>query len=139
MKIIREKSVVSDLRMRKALLAAGLLLVLVTLFLVPPEDYPFFTCGFHALTGHSCLTCGMTRSLHAISHGELIASLRYHMMGPVIFFGVLLFSLVLSVEAMTGKRIILPASRKNTKHMLLLLAIIWLVYWGTRLTTEFVS
>ena len=137
MNIINENVISRDLRVRKLLLASGLLLVLAVLFLMPPENTPFAACGFHALTGHSCLTCGMTRSLHAMSHGQLIASLRYHMMGPVIFVGVFLFSLTLLVEGMMGKRIRLAQGKRYTKQTAWLFAIVWLVYWGARLIVEF--
>lgn len=32
---------------------------------------PFPPCLFHALTGHYCIGCGMTRALHALVHGDL--------------------------------------------------------------------
>lgn len=139
MKIGWHSNLPRSARVIKALMAAGMILGVALLFLVPPENLPFTPCEFQSLTGHSCLTCGMTRSLHAITHGELITSLRYHLMGPVIFTGVFLFFIVLSVEAVKGRRIELSVRRKSTKQLVLMFAIVWLVYWGARLITEVVT
>ena len=126
-------------RVIKALVAAGVILVAALLFLGPPENLPFTTCEFHALTGHSCLTCGMTRSLHAISHGALTESLRYHLMGPAVFILMLLSFIVLALEVMSGKRLEIDTGGRNRRQVVLLFAVVWLTYWGVRLVTEFVA
>jgi hypothetical protein len=131
-----ENTLSSADRRARALLAAGLLLGLLMLFLVTPENLPFATCAFHELTGHSCLTCGLTRSLHAVSHGHLAASFRLHLMGPVVFIGLLLVSIVWSIEALSGIRLRLITKTKIKRHAIVVLLIIWLSYWGIRLLTE---
>jgi hypothetical protein len=122
----------------KAFMAAGLLLVLGALFWLAPENIPLLSCAFHDLTGHSCPTCGLTRSLHAISHGELLVSLHYHLMGPLVFAGMLLVSLLWSVEAATGKKMRLTTSTGRTKYFVVAFAVLWITYWGLRLVSEFV-
>jgi len=126
-------------RIARGLIAAGIFAVLATIFLVPPENVPFTACAFHSLTGHSCLTCGLTRSLHAISHGDLITSLRHHVMGPVIFIGALLLFLVPAMEAIAGKRKWLPLRGRNAKIIALHIAVFWLFYWGVRIMSELVA
>ena len=126
-------------RLIKALVAAGLIFGVGLLFLVPPEDIPFTTCEFYSLTGHSCLTCGMTRSLHAISHGELTESLRYHLMGPAVFIVMLLSFIVLALEVVSGKQLAINPGGWGRRQVVLLFAVIWLTYWGARLITEFVT
>ena len=126
-------------RLIKALVAAGLIFGVGLLFLVPPEDIPFTACEFYSLTGHSCLTCGMTRSLHAISHGELSESVRYHLMGPALFIVMLLSLVVVSLEAVSGKRLEVHTGRRGRRQAILIFAIVWLTYWGVRLITEFVT
>jgi len=126
-------------RMTKALLAAALFVMIATVYVVPPEDSPFPTCEFHALTGHSCLTCGMTRSLHAISHGELIESVRHHLMGPAVFIVMLLSFIVLFLEAASGKRLRIDMGRRTRWQAVVLFAVVWLTYWGARLITEFMA
>ena len=139
MKLIGQTNLSSEHRFIKALLATGLFLGLLTLFLVPPTDLPFTACTFRSITGHSCLTCGLTRSLHTISHGELTASLRYHMFGPVVFIGMLLSLIAFAMEALTGRRFAMQPSRKQKVQFFVPFAIIWLVFWSVRLITEHLS
>ena len=120
----------------RAFLCGGILLGLLILFIVPPARMPLPACAFRSLTGHNCLTCGMTHSLHAMSHGDLSASLRYHLFGPVIFFGVLLIAMIFAAEAFSGKRFVLQLSGRTKKHAAALIAIVWFVYWGARLFVE---
>ena len=132
----RQDSIDQSARWMKALLAATLVIALAAIWLIPPKDSLFPACAFHALTGHSCLTCGLTRSLHAMAHGDFITSLRYHIMGPVIFIGMILFSTVFSVEAITGRKTKLTARGKDTNRVALFLSIVWIVYWGGRVIIE---
>jgi hypothetical protein len=133
---VLENSLTQKDRLARGVLAAGLFIVLSVIFLVPPENLPFATCAFHSLTGYSCLTCGLTRSLHAISQGALISSLRFHMMGPFLFLMMILFSALLSFEAITGRQRVFPPGGQSVKRLVSVITIIWLLYWGTRLITE---
>ena len=136
MKQLWQTSLSSNHRIARAILGAVVFLGLLILFIVPPANLPLPACAFHSITGHSCMTCGMTRSLHAITHGDLAASLQYHLFGPVLFFGALLFVLLFAVEAISGKQMSLQMSGRAKKHAAMLFAIVWLVYWGARLFTE---
>ena len=135
-KTYRQEGIDQGVRWIKALVAAALVVALAAIWLIPPEDSVFPACAFHALTGHSCLTCGLTRSLYAMAHGDFITSLQYHIVGPVMFFGMILCSAVFLFEAISGRRTKLTASAKGTNRVVLLLSIVWLVYWGARVITE---
>ena len=111
----------------------------VTDFLVPPANLPLPACAFHSITGHSCLTCGMTRSLHAILHGDLAASIRYHLFGPAIFLGMLLCLMSFAAEAISGRRYALRAGGKMWGRAVPMFAVLWFVYWGVRLAAEFAA
>jgi hypothetical protein len=124
-------------RIIRALLAALLLLGFVILFFVPPANLPLPACAFRSITGHSCLTCGMTRSLHAISHGEWAVSIRYHLFGPAVLIGMLLCFIIFAAEAIRGKRSAIPIGRKAKVQAFCVFAFIWVVYWGARLAGEF--
>ncbi len=124
-------------RIIKAFVAGALFLGLFIVFLVPPSHLSFANCAFHSITGHSCLTCGMTRSLHAISRGDFAASVRYHLFGPAVFIAMLLGFIILTTEAISGKRSALPVAGKTPKRILMFFAIAWLVYWAARLASEF--
>lgn len=43
---------------------------------------PWPQCAFHSLTGHPCLTCGMTRSAIQFFHGDLAGALQWN---PLVF------------------------------------------------------
>ena len=126
----------SRIRTAKGLLALALLCAFVVLYTVPPENLPFAACAFHSLTGHSCLTCGLTRSLQALLRGDLIASVKFHAMGPVLFLIALFFIFILSAEALTGRAIPLPWKSGSARKPILTLAIVWLFYCGVRLISE---
>jgi hypothetical protein len=136
MRQIRQTNLSSKHRITRAVLGGCAFLGLLILFIVPPAHLPLPACAFHSITGHSCLTCGMTRSLHAITHGDLAASLHYHLFGPVLFFGALLSVLFFAAEAISGRKLSLQLGGRMKKHAAILLAMVWLVYWGARLFTE---
>jgi hypothetical protein len=100
------------------------------------SSFPVTVCLFHSLTGHSCLTCGMTRSLIAIAHGRLGASLRYHLFGPAVFVGMIGSLLGLGAEAVIGKKILPRIDRKLWRPVFATVAVAWLIYWLIRLLTE---
>jgi len=85
------------------------------------------------------MTCGMTRSLHAMAHGEWSASIRYHLFGPAVFLGMLLYFIIFIAEAISGKRSAMSMliDRKIKAQVLFVIALVWIVYWGTRLAAEF--
>jgi hypothetical protein len=139
MKLLYQASIPAKGRFIKAVLAGGLFLGLLVLFLVPPASLPLPACAFHSITGHSCLTCGMTRSLHAIEHGDLIGSVGYHLFGPLVFLALLLFMVLFAAEAIGGRRVTVSAGGNVRNRVIGMFAILWFVYWGVRLTAEFLS
>jgi|WetSurMetagenome_2_1015567.scaffolds.fasta_scaffold431212_1 hypothetical protein len=139
MKLICRTDLSLEHRIIKAFVAGALFFCLFIVFIVPPAHLPFVNCTFHSITGHSCLTCGMTRSLHAIMHGNFTASVRYHLFGPAVFIAMLLGFVILTTEAIRGKKSALPVGSKIRSKALIVFAIVWLVYWGARLAAEFSS
>jgi hypothetical protein len=139
MRMIRQADMRVEHRIAKAFMSGGLFFGLLILFLVPPANLPLPACAFHSITGHSCLTCGMTRSFHAVLHGDLAASIRYHLFGPAVFLGMLLCLMIFSAEAISGRRYALWAGGKVWSRVACMAAILWFVYWGARLTAEFAA
>lgn len=137
MRLVRQADLTAGRRAIKGVVSGGLLLGLLILFLVPPANLPVPGCAFHSITGHSCLTCGMTRSLHAIVHGNLAASVRYHMFGPVVFLGLLFCFAVFAMEAFGGNSVVICVEKKVRSRVIGAFAVLWFVYWGCRLTLEF--
>ncbi len=64
------------------LVAAGSIVV----YAADPETAAWLPkCPFHALTGLDCPTCGSTRALHHILHGEVARGLSYNPLAPVLW------------------------------------------------------
>jgi hypothetical protein len=108
------------------------------LALLTPERFPLIPCPFNQLTGHSCLTCGLTRSLHALLHGDLSASIQYHLMGPVLLGGILVACVLWVVEASTGRRLRVERPGGIQRPAIFLFAAAWIAYSAVRLTAEFI-
>ena len=136
---MREIGISKQDRIIRAILAALLLLGFVILYFVPPANLPLPACTFHSITGHSCLTCGMTRSLHAIAHGEWAASIHHHVFGPPVLLGMLLLFILFTAEAISGKRPMMHVGRKIKLQLSCMVALAWIVYWGARLAGEFTT
>ena len=73
-----------EARLLRGVLALSLAAVVAVAFLSPAEGFSLTVCWFRELTGASCLTCGMTRSPHAASHGQVLTALQYHAAGPFL-------------------------------------------------------
>ncbi len=119
------------------ILAAGMLAAGALLFAIPPPRLPLPECTFRLITGHSCLTCGMTRSLHAILHGEWVASMQFHLFGPAVGIAMLIGFVAFCAEMIRGRKIIVQIDRTVRKQVVVLFTASWLLYWGIRLFSEF--
>ena len=63
---------------------------------------PWPQCVFHSLTGHPCLTCGMTRSTIRFFHGDFFGALRWN---PLIFIalcGLVMFDVYAFIVLVCG-------------------------------------
>ncbi len=122
-------------RRKRARLAGVLACAAVTVFLLPPEGLSWLSCAFRDLTGHSCLTCGLTRSLGALARGDLLSSLGYNLMGPPLFLGLLAAIATLSAEVLTGRQWF-PRAHARIRKALILFVLAWVTYGGMRLALE---
>jgi len=110
---------------------------LAILFLMAPGEIPIWSCLFHDLTGYSCFTCGLTRSLHAAAGGHLLASFQLHLLGPILFAGMLLGAVTWTVEAATGRAIRPAGPRRVGRAVFLSIGAIWAIYGLLRMALEF--
>ena len=94
-------------------------------------------CLFHELTGVSCLTCGLTRSLEAAAHGDVLGAMRFHLLGPFLLGGMLTACIVCAMEAVAGRRIVQLRQARWQRHMFLVVAGVWVVYGVVRAIVEF--
>lgn len=51
----------------------------------PSEAVWLPKCPFHMLTGLECPSCGSTRALHYILHGDIVRGLAFNLMAPVLW------------------------------------------------------
>ncbi len=88
------------------LLAMGLGLAYVA-FLDPMSHWSI-GCSFYDVTGLYCPGCGLTRSMHALAHGHLLAAVRFN---PLMVFVVPAMAIGMLLKAWSPDRwrVFLPA------------------------------
>lgn len=127
-----------ELSLRRRLLTTGLAGGILVVLAIPAYRILFPSCLFHELTGMSCLTCGLTRSLQATAHGDLLAAFQYHLLGPFLFAGAVAGVITCVMEASTGKRWVLRRQVGRLKPALFALLAVWLVYGSVRMVIELI-
>jgi hypothetical protein len=110
--------------------------VLLFFYIVVPADITLVQCAFYKATGYPCLTCGMTRSLHALAHAEIISAFHFHLIGPFLFIAILLFAVKNFLEIVTGERLKIRLSSDFYRKSSLIIGIIWIAYWILRLLKQ---
>mgnify|MGYP001824672890 CR=1 FL=1 len=92
---------------RVDLLCLGAALAMLTLaWALPPaavEQGPT-VCRFKALTGLDCPTCGLTRSVVSLAHGDTRASMRWHPAGPLFVLGALVLAALVPILWLRRRR-----------------------------------
>ena len=129
-----------DLKTDQRLIRLSIALVLLILILIAvfynPDTYQITECGFKIFTGYSCPSCGLTRSFHAGANLDFAQSLSYHWIGPVLLLGVVFLFLKYSIESISGKTIQYKMKPVVIKLTLLVIAIVWLTFWISKLIAE---
>jgi hypothetical protein len=93
---------------------------------------PLF-CPFRALTGIPCPGCGMTRSFMAIATGNFDKALDYHAFGFVLFIGLAIAIVHLSLELLSKRKMITFYSQFMLKRKnQLLFILLFLAYYSFR-------
>ena len=126
-------------RVARGLLGVATALALATAFVLARGEISLSSCLFHDLTGYSCFTCGLTRSLHALSNGYLMASLRLHLLGPFLFAGMVLTSILWLSQALTGRTVQLMTHSRISGSLVFTLAVLWVIYGVVRMVTELLA
>ncbi len=135
-RIFNNKILSSKKIIQKRIWAAILLGVIGLAFLINPTDTNFITCQFKELTGHSCPTCGMSRSIHSASHLQIIDSILFHPIGTILFFGFIILFFKFSFEAVTKNEIQFKVDGFLIKIFCISIVIFWIWFWIIRLIFE---
>jgi hypothetical protein len=122
--------------LKRGLLASGILSIILASQLLNPEKINLITCYLKEATGYSCLTCGLSRSFYAASHLHLLESFGFHLMGPIIYFSLLLLFLRFSFEAVARKEVRLKTDPRITKIILVSFSCLWLGFSVIRFLNE---
>jgi hypothetical protein len=70
---------------RRSWLMGGLTAgVIVGSVLTRPGSRSLLACPFHAATGLDCPTCGLTRSMLALVHGDVASAFGHNVLWPVV-------------------------------------------------------
>jgi len=136
MKINFESPLSKDEVIIKLFLSFILAIGLVGSFLLDPEKNSFLTCFFHNKTGLSCPTCGLSRSFYSLSHLDLFNSFQFHLMGPILFFALLLLLLKWTFEIIFKREVQINIKPKLKKYTIFLFMFIWFTFFIIRLTNE---
>ncbi|MFW6123645.1 MAG: DUF2752 domain-containing protein [Acidobacteriota bacterium] len=88
-------------------------------------------CTFNNITNLPCPGCGLTRSMVALAHGQLKASLAHHRLGIVTFFYLLLQIIYRTALILSGtdQHKFLSRSGKILNKGFLFLAFLFAVNW----------
>lgn len=113
------------------LLIAGILLTFYK-----PGELALTSCAFKSVTGHSCPTCGLTRSLHSLLTFNLVDSLFFHPMGVVLFTGAVFILVKFGYELYNGKIIEINRNYFSIKIVFFSIFVFWFLFWITRIITE---
>jgi len=80
---------------------------MVTVELLPVSNTTI--CGFRAVLGLDCPSCGLTRAFRAMGRLDVAGAFRYNPLGPVVFLGALALWAYAAGMVYTGGRLRLPA------------------------------
>jgi hypothetical protein len=85
-------------------------------------------CAFHDLTGHPCLTCGMTRSAIRFFHGDFIGAMRWNPLIFVVLCAVIIFDVYAVAVLATGARrfrlVQLTITERRTMRVLVIVLVL---------------
>lgn len=117
-----------------------LLLVLTIIFLISifwnPEQTTILPCYFQQLTRHPCPSCGLSRSFHAIAHGQLRQAVQFHPLGVVIYLGLMAVLLKVVVELIWRKQMQIILSARAKSMAIVTGVCLWIGCWVYRLLVE---
>lgn len=120
----------------KTVLAFGFLAILLLSIFMNPEKMNLLSCQFLESTGFSCPTCGLSRSFYAMSHLSVAESISLHLMGPLLYLGLIALFLKYSIEVVAKKEVQFKLHPINSRKVIILFSFLWISYILIRFITE---
>ena len=121
----------------KSLGASALFLILLASIFVNPEKFSLVTCIFRENTGYSCPSCGLSRSFYAMAHLNILESFELHLMGPILYLGLVILFLKYSFEVVTRREIRIKIKPIMTKISIALFLCLWMGFSVMRFLIEY--
>lgn len=121
---------------KKAFWVLILLIIFFVSIFLNIEEIKLPICLFKITTGYSCPGCGLSRSFSAISHLNFEKAIKFHLMGPIIYFVFLIFFLKLSIEIITNIEFHIIINPIISKIMFVFIFAVWLGFWAIRFVSE---
>lgn len=84
---------------------ACLSVLIVSYVYAPYKQSGPVLCPLRLFSGLPCPGCGLTRAFCSITHGHLVAAVRFHAFSPLVFLGFLVAIIVLPLEAFRRRRL----------------------------------
>ena len=129
MQLILKKRMSGDIAFGLIYGTIALLALIAGRFLPVQELMP--SCVFRALTGIPCPTCGATRSLVRLAHGDLSASFGMNPAVALAIFGSMLFFLYDLVALFSGSRLSLLPTPLEAKLIRAGAVAVLLAHWAS--------
>lgn len=125
------------------LVSAAGVIVLIVFLLAPyfynPFEMNFSSCYLKEITGYSCPTCGFSRSFYSFAHLQFADAFKYHPFAMLIYFSILIYILIISIELVTNKKLIIIIPKISSKFIVFAFLIAWIIFFLLRLIIEIVS
>lgn len=119
--------------------AAGLVII-ISFFLAAriynPSEADLLTCSFKNLTGHSCPTCGLSRSIHSFLSFRIIDSLYFNPLGAVIILFCAALLLKFVTELISRRVFQISIIRLKSRILLSIFLAVVIISWIVKLLTE---
>lgn len=123
-------------KLNRYIFIAGILLIFLFTLFKNPANVNLVPCYFHEITGHSCPSCGLTRSFHAMAQLNFQQATEFHPMGVILYFVLLALLLKFTFEVASHKGIRVRLNAWVKRLALAGVLFLWMGWWMIKLLDE---
>ena len=126
-------------RVARGVLVGALLAGFLYVFQLNTDSGDGYVCPLYALTGLECFSCGLSRSLHAVLHGQFPVAFQFHALGPLLVVVAFTATVVWLSEAVTGKSLVRFGGSTLERTIVFGVGTCWVLFGAIRLVLEILS